>query len=66
VLLRLSRHPAGYGANRRFVIPAKAGIQELNELDPGFRRGDEYCNGSQKVSGLRVGNQFVDTILVPG
>ena len=26
---------------RHFVIPAKAGIQKLNELGPGFRRGDD-------------------------
>ena len=28
------------------VIPAEAGIQKINELDPGLRRGDDYFSVS--------------------
>jgi len=39
---------AGQGATRAtvpFVIPAQAGIQFLNGLDPRFRGGDDFISG---------------------
>jgi hypothetical protein len=43
------------------VIPAKAGIQKNNELDPGLRRGDELISAFLKHSLLErefFQNQF--------
>jgi hypothetical protein len=36
------------------VIPAKAGIQEIRNLDPGIRRGDDLIRASQICSVARV------------